>query len=96
MTNASRKVLEDSGIVARAQELVGGSLDGVSQDAYLTALLKARNEGAGTAYRRSVVEAAGGEEPERQVVGEAIHRTAESYLKATGREDYSQASTSKP
>jgi len=90
MNANTRKVLEESGLVIRAQQLLGKSLEGATADQYLAALQQARREEADRLYADDVAARAGDHPPDAEIREEVVHRAAESYLQAMGKDDYSQ------
>jgi hypothetical protein len=89
LTPTDRRQLEDSGLDLRARELLGDRLDEASYSDYLEALLKAKREQAGKTYADTVAQLAGlASTPDDDVIGESLHRAAESYLRAVGKDNY--------
>jgi hypothetical protein len=86
----ARKVLAESALHRRACEILGiHAIEETDTAAYSKALMQADREGAGARYVEEIVKLSGVHATEAKDEGELDHRSAVSFLRATGKSRYS-------
>lgn len=92
LSESVRVQLAESGLHMRALEILGvSSIEETDAEKYADALVKADAEGAGKAYVEKVAMHAGVLASAAVDKSEGEHRAAVSYLRARGKNDYSDA-----
>ena len=94
-TMSHHAVLAETGLHLRACRILGiRSIQETTSEAYMQALIQAHDEGAGREYVESITGHVAGlqatEAPQLSASdrSEALHRSAVSYLEATGKANY--------
>jgi adenylosuccinate synthase len=91
LSNHARAVLAEGALHMRACAILGvKSHTETTAEKYAAALIQADKEGAGKAYVDEVARRAGVRATEAAHESEGVHHAAVSYLRATGKNDYTQ------